>query len=412
MQHDEQLARLRLVLNGYGDDMALRDLFSRKEERALPTNIDPYQITARPLFSNYTGEVINEANVFASSAMIAAVTLLADSVATMPLELMKDTGGRWERLPTPDVLRRPNDEQLMFDFVHQTVVTLAIHGVDFVYAPTDRTGMPLELRNLNPLGIKHAPNDDGTMLYQIGNNKELFGRDVIRQIDWLRLPGQWRGISPIDAMRNIIGTDISINRYLAAFYGDGATPSSVLETDNQLTPDQAQVLRDTWTDMHYKTRKPAVLSGGLKWRPIAASASDMDTMAHRESIVRDIARAYRIPLHLINGTGGDSQTYQNVESAGINFVRHTLLPYMRRIEGAISELLPPDLSVRFNADEYLRADLATRVRASQIQISSGMLTPNEARHIEGREPYEGGDNFTFLPTGVVPPLGSDKERPA
>jgi len=393
--------------------MALRDLFGRKEVRALPTNIDPYQITARPLFSNYTGEVINEANVFASSAMIASVTLLADSVATMPLELMRDTGGRWERLPTPEVLRRPNDEQLMFDFVHQTVVTLAIHGVDFVYAPTDRVGMPLELRNLNPLSIKHLPNDDGTMLYQIGNNnKELFGRDVIRQIDWLRLPGQWRGISPIDAMRNIIGTDISINRYLAAFYGDGATPSSVLETENQLTPDQAQVLRDTWTDMHYKTRKPAVLSGGLKWRPIAASASDMDTMVHRESIVRDIARAYRIPLHLINGTGGDSQTYQNVESAGINFVRHTLLPYMRRIEGAISEMLPPDLSVRFNADEYLRADLATRVRASQIQISSGMLTPNEARHIEGREPYEGGDNFTFLPTGVVPPLGSDKERPA
>jgi HK97 family phage portal protein len=393
--------------------MALRDLFGRKEVRALPTNIDPYQITARPLFSNYTGEVINEANVFASSAMIASVTLLADSVATMPLELMRDTGGRWERLPTPEVLRRPNDEQLMFDFVHQTVVTLAIHGVDFVYAPTDRVGMPLELRNLNPLSIKHLPNDDGTMLYQIGNNtKELFGRDVIRQIDWLRLPGQWRGISPIDAMRNIIGTDISINRYLAAFYGDGATPSSVLETENQLTPDQAQVLRDTWTDMHYKTRKPAVLSGGLKWRPIAASASDMDTMAHRESIVRDIARAYRIPLHLINGTGGDSQTYQNVESAGINFVRHTLLPYMRRIEGAISEMLPPDLSVRFNADEYLRADLSTRVRASQIQISSGMLTPNEARHIEGREPYDGGDNFTFLPTGVVPPLGSDKERPA
>lgn len=393
--------------------MALRDLFGRKEVRALPTNIDPYQITARPLFSNYTGEVINEANVFASSAMIASVTLLADSVATMPLELMRDTGGRWERLPTPEVLRRPNDEQLMFDFVHQTVVTLAIHGVDFVYAPTDRVGMPLELRNLNPLSIKHLPNDDGTMLYQIGNNnKELFGRDVIRQIDWLRLPGQWRGISPIDAMRNIIGTDISINRYLAAFYGDGATPSSVLETENQLTPDQAQVLRDTWTDMHYKTRKPAVLSGGLKWRPIAASASDMDTMAHRESIVRDIARAYRIPLHLINGTGGDSQTYQNVESAGINFVRHTLLPYMRRIEGAISEMLPPDLSVRFNADEYLRADLSTRVRASQIQISSGMLTPNEARHIEGREPYDGGDDFTFLPTGVVPPLGSDKERPA
>lgn len=392
--------------------MALKDLFTRKEQRALPTSIDPYQLTARPLYANYSGEIINEINVFASSAMLAAVSLLADSVATMPLELMRDVGGRWERLPTPDVLRRPNDEQLMFDFVHQAIATLAIHGVDFIYCPTDKTGMPLELRNLNPMSISNKPNDDGTMMFQIGQSKELVGRDVIKQIDWLKLPGHMRGIAPIDAMRNIIGTDISINRYLAAFYGDGATPSSVLETENQLTPDQAQVLRETWTDMHYKSRKPAVLAGGLKWRPIAASASDMDTMTHRESIVRDIARAYRIPLHLINGTGGDSQTYQNVESAGINFVRHTLLPYMRRVEGAISELLPVDLSVRFNADEYLRADLATRVRASQIQIATGMLTPNEARHIEGREPYVGGDNFTFIPTGIVPPLGTDTERPA
>lgn len=400
------------MLRRYGDAVGLKDFFARKEQRALPTNIDPYQITARPLFSNYSGEVINETNVFASSAMISAVTLLADSVATMPLELLRDVGGRWQRLPTPDVLRRPNDDQLMFDFVHQTVATLAIHGVNFVYAPTDRTGMPLELRNLNPMSVKSAPNQDGTMQFQIGQNTELFSHDTIRQIDWLRLPGQYRGVAPIDALRNIIGTDISINRYLAAFYGDGATPSSVLETDQQITADQAQTLRETWTDMHYKTRKPAVLSGGLKWKPINASASDMDTMAHRESIVRDIARAYRIPLHLINGTGGDSQTYQNVESAGINFVRHTLLPYMRRIEGALSELLPPDMTVRFNADEYLRADLGTRVRASQIQIASGMLTPNEARHIEGREPYEGGDTFTFLPTGVVPPLGVDAQKQA
>lgn len=393
--------------------------FRRKEQRALPTNIDPYQLTARPMFPNYSGEVVNEANVFASSSMISAVTLLGDSVATMPLELFEDTGGRWRRLPTPDVLRKPNDEQLMFDFIHQAVVTLAIHGVDFIYAPTDATGMPIELRNINPLTVTNHASDDGTVLYQIGKAKEFLTRDVIRQVDWLRLPGYMRGIAPIDALKNIIGTDIAINRYLAAFYGDGATPSSVLETDGQLTPDQAQVLRDTWTDMHYKSRKPAVLAGGLKWKPINASASDMDTMAHREAIVRDIARAYRIPLHLINGTGGDSQTYQNVESAGINFVRHTLMPYMRRLEGVISEMLPVNISVRFNADEYLRADLSTRVRASQVQIASGMLTPNEARTVEGREPYNGGDNFVLnLPgapmagTPDLPILGTDQERPS
>tara|TARA_B110000211_G_C14085193_1_gene556378 strand:- start:1320 stop:2534 length:1215 start_codon:yes stop_codon:yes gene_type:complete len=397
--------------------MALNPFRRNRGERALPTNVDPYQITARPQFNNYTGEVINQYSVFASTAMIAAVSILADSVAVMPLEMFKDINGRWQRIPTPEVLRKPNDEQSMFDFIHQAVTTIAIHGVDFIYSPTGPSGLPLEMRNLNPLNIKTLYDPDGTVVYQIGANEEKFFRDTIRQVDWLKLPGQIVGISPIEALRNIIGTDISINRYLAAFYGDGATPSSVLETENPLTQEQAQILRDTWTDMHYKTRKPAVLSGGLKWRPIAASATDMDTMMHREALVRDIARAYRIPLHLINGSGGDSQTYQNVESAGINFVRYTLLPYMRRLETVISEMLPPDVTVRFNAEEFMRADLNTRVRASQIQIASGMLTPNEARHIEGREPYEGGDEFVLnLPgapmagTPDLPALGTDAIR--
>jgi HK97 family phage portal protein len=253
-------------------------------------------------------------------------------------------------------------------------------------------------------------------VYKIG--KEEFGTDVIRQINWVRLPDQARSLSPIDLLRNTIGTDIAINRFLSAWYGDGGTPGSVLETDQQLTTEQAQVLRDTWIDTHYKRRRPAVLTGGLKWKAITASAADMDTMAHREQIVREIARFYRIPLHMMNGTGGDSQTYQNVESAGIQFVRHTLLPWMRRLEDAMSDMLPPNQIVRFNADEFMRADLSTRVRAAQVQIAAGMLTPNEARHIEGREPYEGGDGFVLNLPGApmtaateTPFLGTDGEPP-
>lgn len=147
----------------------------------------------------------------------------------------------------------------------------------------------------------------------------------------------------------------------------------------------------------------------------------MQMLEHRESIVRDIARVYRIPLHLLAGTGGDSMTYQNVESAGINFVRYTLLPWMRRLEDAISEMLPVNQRVRFNADEFMRADLTTRVRAQQVQIASGTLTPNEARALENREPYDGGDEFVMaLPgapmaspndAGDNPPAGTDKEPP-
>ena len=388
----------------------------RKEVRALPVTIDPNQISARPAFPNYSGEIVTERTSISSTAVIAAVTLIADSIATMPLQRIKETNGVVQSLPLPMVFDRPNDDQNWFEFCHQLTATLALHGNAFIWAPRNGGVEPLEMRCLHPLRVTVVFADNGNRIYSYGRT-ELEAEDV-HHITWLRFPDQAYGVSPLDALRNIIGTGIAIDRFLAQFYGDGATPSSVLETDQQVTKEQAEVLRDTWEDSHWKRRRPAVLAGGLKWRSITASASDMDTMMHREALVRDIARAYRIPLHLISGTGGDTQTYQNVESAGINFVRHTLLPWMHRLEDTFSSMLPYGERIRLNADDLMRGDLTTRVRAQQVQIASGTLTPNEARAIEGREPYEGGDEFVLnLPgapmagTSDSPPLGIDAVPP-
>lgn len=393
-------------------------LWKRSEQRALPTNIDPYQITARPFFNNYSGEIVSETSAFAHSALLAAVTLLSDAVAVMPLEVVRTRGGRLERLPTPSVFARPNAQQTMFQLVHQTMLTMALHGNAYLYAPRGSAGLPVEIRNLHPNAIKGlVENQDGSITYKIG--QDIYEDKDIRSIHWLILPNQLKGISPLEAMRNTIGMGLAMDRFLSQFYGEGATPSSVLETDGELTPEQAELMRNTWEDAHYKRRRPAVLTGGIKWRSITTSAADMQMLEHRESIVRDIARAYRIPLHLLAGTGGDTQTYQNVESAGINFVRYTLLPWCRRLEDAFSDLLPAGQRVRFNTDEFTRADLLTRVNAAKEQISAGMMTPNEAREIENREPYEGGDQFVMvlgtalagIQGGDLPTIGTDAIPP-
>lgn len=396
-------------------------LFRKPETRALPPTIDPTGLTARPAFASSAGEVVDQNSAFTSTVVIGCVTLLADSVAMMPLDLHREVGVRYERLPKPLVLRRPNAEQSMFDFVHQFIATLAIHGTCFVYAPREG-GQVVELRNIHPdrvsiqIDTDENSNTYGERIYKINGSNEVFTSETLKQVDWLRFPNQVRGISPIDSLRQAIGTNIAIDRFLAQFYGDGATPSSVLETDNNLSPESAEVLRQTWVDTLYKNRKPAVLTGGLKWRSVTVSASDMDTINYREAIVRDISRAYRIPLHMINGTGGDNQTYQNIESAGINFLRHTLLPWCKRLEDLISDLLPKPQYVRFDVNEFARADQLTRVRAQQTMIMSGTLTPNEARQIEGREPYEGGDQFILgiagapvagVEGGDLPTLGTD-----
>lgn len=389
----------------------------RREQRALPQSIDPYQVTARPIYQNWSGEVVTEFTAFASSAFLGAVTLIADSVATMPLELTRTRAGRIERLPTPSVLLRPNDHQLQFEFIHQIVTSIAVYGTAYVYAPRDAGSLPVEMRVLPARSLKpFIDPDSGAMLYQSLRDPQLrYDSNEVRQIDWLRLAGSLTSLSPIDVMRNTIGISLAMDRFLSQFYGEGAIPSSVLESDKPINKEQAEILRDSWEDSHWKKRRPAVLSNGLRWRPIVTSAADSQMLEHREAVIRDISRAFRIPPHLINGTSGTSMTYQNIESAGINFVRHTLLPWMRRIEDAISDTLPLNQRVRFNADEFLRADLRTRVQAQQIQIQSGTMTPNEARQIEGREPYEGGDDFVLALAGApmaggadLAPLGDDQ----
>ena len=388
-------------------------LWRRTERRALPTNIDPYQISARPYFPNYSGEIVTEYSAFAASAVLASVTLIADSLACMPIELTRDRASRIERLPTPSVLQRPNDRQTMFEFVHQLVSCLALHGEVYVYAPRKAGELPVEMRIIHPKVVKVITDTDGVNVYEIG--RDTYNSDEIKAIHWLLLPNSNRPLSPLESLRNTIGLTIAMDRFLAQFYGEGATPSSILETDQTLTEEQARIMRQTWEDSHYKHRRPAVLTNGLKWRPITTSAADMQMLEHKEAIIRDIARAYRIPLHMINGSGGSTVTYTNVESSGIQFIRHTLLPWIRRIEDALSDMLPLGQRIRFNTDEFQRADLLTRVRSQQIQISSGTLTPNEARAMENREPYEGGDEFIIaLPvseTADTSDVGTDAEPP-
>ncbi len=397
-------------------------VWRKTESRALPTTIDPYQISARPYFPNYSGEYVTEDNVFASTAVLSAVTLLADAVASMPLHLIRERGNRIERLPTPLVFKQPNDHQNTFEFIHQAMATLAVHGNNYIYAPRGKNGLPIEMVNINPLSIKGVYDTDTNGLpyrvYDLGKVK-LSSQDI-RAVHWLIMPNQWRGVSPLEAMRNTIGTSLAMDRFLAQFYGEGATPSSVLETDQTVTAEQAKQIRDNWEDAHWKRRRPAVLQGGLKWRSVTTSAADMQMLEHKESIIRDVARVYRIPLHLIMGTGGDSMTYTNLEGTGASFYKYTLLGWVRRLETALSEFLPAGQYVRFDASEFLRADLTTRIRAQQTQIMSGTLTPNEAREIEGREPYEGGDQFVMgiagapvagIEGGELPLLGTDAMPP-
>ena len=78
-------------------------------------------------------------------------------------------------------------------------------------------------------------------------------------------------------------------------------------------------------------------------------------------------------------TTGPNLTYANVQQFGIDVTRFTLMPWMTRIENALTRLLPRPQYAKFNADAFLRADLRTRYDSYKIGIETGFLEVNEAR---------------------------------
>ena len=376
------------------------------------------QLYGQTSMTSAAGERMDDWTALGVSSVLSAVSLLADSVASMPMRCYAiDKDGKRIMRPLPDVLANPDPESNTYELIHQVVASLALHGNAYVKIDRDRSGNMIGLVPLHPYQMQVMPTGDQTGRKYLHLGNEMIREDMLH-LRWFTPPQSLVGVSPLNQTRNLVGLSIAMDRHLAQFYGEGGTPSSVLETDQKLTLDQARIIQGTWEATHRRHRRPAVLSDGLKWRPITTSAADNEMIATREQLIRDIARIFRIPSHLI-GASGDPQTYQNVEQASLNFLTHTIHPWLRRIEIAFSQILDAGDDVAFDTSTLLRVDALTRANVNLINVQMGARTPNEVRQIEGMEPYEGGDKFNQVLKGVivaggadVPSLGTDADPSA
>jgi hypothetical protein len=399
----------------------------------LRRGVSNYTVGHYPQFNNYVsplsqlygqtsmtsaaGERIDEWTALGVSVVLGAVSLLADSVASMPLRAytIDKTGQRILR-PLPDVIADPDPESNTFELIHQMMASMALHGNAYVKIDRDRSGTMIGLVPLHPYQMQVLPTGDQTGRRYLHLGNDISREDMIH-VRWFTPPQSLVGVSPLNQTRNLVGLAIAMDRHLAQFYGEGGTPSGVLETSQKLNLEQARVIQATWEATHRRHRKPAVLSDGLTFKPITTSAADAQMIQSREQIVRDIARIFRVPSHLI-GSMGDNQTYTNVEQASLNFLTHTIAPWIRRIEIALSKVLDPGVDVAFDTSTLLRVDALTRAQVNKINVQMGARTPNEVRQIEGMEPYDGGDVFhqafqgTAIAGGALPALGEDSDPSA
>uniref|UniRef100_UPI003B21C4AF phage portal protein n=1 Tax=Tateyamaria sp. TaxID=1929288 RepID=UPI003B21C4AF len=83
--------------------------------------------------------------------------------------------------------------------------------------------------------------------------------------------------------------------------------------------------------------RPMLLEGGLDWKPMGFSPTDMEFQKTKESAAREIALAFGVPPMLL-GIQGDA-TYANYQEANRAFYRLTVLPQATRVTAALATWL-------------------------------------------------------------------------
>jgi HK97 family phage portal protein len=331
-------------------------------------------------------------------AVNAAVRVISESVAALPLHLYKRTGETKERDTANPLYRllhdQPNPWTSSFDFRLQGQVDVLLHG--HAYGFVNKVGGEVkEILRLSPssTSVKIDPSS-GEPSYEVSDSsggKRKFAYDQIIHIRALN------GVAPIVHAREAIALALALEGHAAKLMGNAGRPSGVLKFKGlKLSAVQLERIKSQWRDSHTAGAAggTAIFDSETDFQPLTFNSVDLQFLELRKFQIEEISRAFRTPPHLLSELG--RATWGNASEMGQNFLDYCLLPWLKQWEGALMRaLLTPEQRktcfVEFDTGGLTRANLTARTESYSKAVGGPWMLANEARALENRAPISGGD---------------------
>jgi HK97 family phage portal protein len=366
----------------------LNNLFYEGEERAISFQTIWGSGDFLELESQ-SATVVNQETVFTVNAIFSAVSLISDTISTLPVDsYIRLDGLRRPFRPRPAWVTKPDVDTTKEAFYGAVIVSMLLDGNAFVRVYANRRGDITNLVVLNPIDVEIRRNGVGRVMYEVkGESKMLSSENVIHVPDVVR-PGAVRGVSRVEALKEDFGLAIALRSYAARFFGSGATTQGIIEYPNKLTGEQAKMLQENFDSRHRgwkRSHRTGILSGGATYKTTSVTNDQAQFIDSRRMAVEDVARAFNVPPHLLGLPGTNS--YASVEQNNLAWVIHCLRPIVQKLESAFSPLMERSAGgetafIKFNLDGLLRADINSRMSAYSTGLLSGFLTINDVRRLE------------------------------
>lgn len=389
--------------------------FSRKENRSQDVPV---------VDNNGLGlsNLVNKAQIpsISLSAVFAAVEIISNSVAELPINVKTredDKTGMIKVHPIYEALN--NGITTKFMLLKMLITDMLLYGNGIAYIDRDADGTPLQ--------IVYCPYGTYNINYN-ANTRQLYytitslRRGRIEPIDIIHLVKNSRngveGIGVLNYASHTLELAKATEKAAQDYFSSGCHVAGILTTNaTRLTKDQRETIRDAWNQAHgNKGTGMAILENGMQYSPVAANSKESQLLETRLFNLNDIARFFSISPVLLGDLSHSS--YSTIEASLLEFVTHTLFPYITLIENEFTRKLikPSEKNLFIDLDEnyIVKSDKQSQANYLSTLVSKGIMTVNEARYQLGLNPMEGGDKlfvaFTDINQNTINNKNTEKEE--
>lgn len=352
---------------------------------------------------SYAGPVVTPDSAMQHATVWAAVTLLSDLVATFTWDAWRESDSQLSTVRAPQIVREPSlyvDER---DWRRQIMVSWLLRGNAYgIVQERDTRGIATRIDVIHPDRVtvmRMSPLLGPWKFMVMGKQMDLYPFGDLFHVPAFTVPGSPVGLSPINYARQSIGVGLGAEEFAARFFGDGAHPTAIITTDNEVNKEQAEVVKDRVMQAIKGRREPAVLGAGMKWNQIQIAPEESQFLETIKANRLTIAQFFGLAsaAELIGADSAQSMTYANVSQKSLNLLTYGLRPWLVKMQGIYDALTPSTIRVRPNVDELLQVDPKTRADIQAEQVRAGLRTQNEVRLDDHRPPLEGGDRLAWPP---------------
>lgn len=370
---------------------------------------DPVDGDQRPITAPVnTAKKVSFDSAMTVSAVFASIRLLAETVASLPIELYElDAKGNKTKKANNDIIRllkyKPNARQNRIEFIEQLMLNLVSTGNS--YARLYRVDEKDARSRIVSMDIINSGNmtpvfKNGRLVYRHQITSIITKDFEEHQIWHVKLFGTGlMGLSPLQHAAKAIGVAEAADDKITTLMRNGAKPTGVLMTKGNPTKDQRDVLREELATLTSgEDTSIPVLPLDMKFQPLSLTPSDIELLATRRFSLEEIARMFGVPSILINDSTQSTNWGSGIGAIIEAFHKFNLRPYLERLElSMLTNLLPRKDWEKYefviDADAILRANRKDRVEMHRTEIATGQRTPNEVRLEEGYSEREGGDEL-------------------